>query len=86
MPPYFRNLSEREVVSVYLRLGFIRTGRGRGPHERYEHVGLGLTAHIPRHRGTIPQGTVTRMVRLSGVTDEEFLSALDGNIPPRFRN
>jgi sulfur carrier protein ThiS len=50
------------------------------------HEGLGLTVFIPRHRGTIPLGTVTDMVRRSGVTDEEFLAALNGNIPPRFRN
>lgn len=85
MPPYFRNLSEREVVFAFLRLGFERAGRGRGPHERYVHAGLGLTAHIPRHRGTIPQGTVLRMVRRSGVTDDEFLMALNGEVPERFR-
>ena len=49
------------------------------------HEGLGLTVFIPRHRGTIPLGTVTDMVRRSGVTDEEFLMALDGNVPERFR-
>ena len=85
MPPFLRNLSEREVVSAYLRLGFRRAGRGRGPHERYVHTGLGLTVHIPRHRGTIPQGTVLRMVRRSGIADEEFLMALNGEVPERFR-
>jgi hypothetical protein len=46
---------------------------------------LGLTVYIPRHRGTIPQGTVLRMVRRSGIADEEFLMALNGEIPERFR-
>ena len=85
MPPHFRNLSEREVRSAYLRLGFRPTGSGRGPHDRLTHEGLGLTVRIPRHRGNIPQGTVTKMIRRSGVTDVEFLMALDGEIPERFR-
>ena len=33
----------------------------------------------------MPQGTVTRMVRRSGVSDEEFLTALGGDVPERFR-
>ncbi len=86
MPPYFRNLREREVRAAYLRLGFRHDGSGRGSHSKLSHEGLGLTVFIPRHRGIIPLGTVTDMVRKSGVTDSEFLSALDGNIPPRFRN
>ena len=86
MPPYFRNLDTAEVLSAFIRMGFRPVGSGRAPHNRLEHRRLGLTAHVPRHRGTIPQSTVNRMVRRSGVTDEEFLSALNGNIPPRFRN
>ena len=71
-------------MANFLRLGFERAGRGRGQDERYVDAGLGLTAHIPRHRGTIPQGTVLRMVRRSGVTDDEFLTALNGEVPERF--
>ena len=85
MPPYFRNLREREIRSAYLRLGFRASGSGRGPHERLIHEGLGLTVRIPRHRGVIPLGTVTDMVRKSGVSDAEFLMALDGKVPERFR-
>ena len=85
MPPYFRNLREREVRSAFLRLGFRVVGSGRGPHDRLTHEGLGLTVRIPRHRGVIPLGTVTDMVRNSGVTDVEFLMALNGEVPERFR-
>ena len=85
MPPYFRNLSASEVLSAFLRLGFRPAGTGRAPHNRLEHGNLGLTASIPRHRGVIPLGTLTSMVRGSGVTDEEFLMALEGRIPERFR-
>ena len=85
MPSYFRNLSAREVLSVYRRLGFVPDGSGRGPHSKMTHEGLGLTVFIPRHRGPIPLGTVADMVRRSRVTDEEFLMALGGNVPERFR-
>ena len=85
MPPYFRNLSTAEVLSAFLRLGFRPEGSGRGSHNKLIHDRLGLFVHIHRHRGNIPQGTVTKMVRRSGVTDEEFLMALDGNVPERFR-
>ena len=54
MPPYFRNLNAAEVLSAFLRLGFRPTGSGRSSHNRLEHNRLGLTAHIPRHRGNIP--------------------------------
>ena len=85
MPPYFRNLREREVRSAYLRLGFRVSGSGRGPHERLTHERLGLIVRIPRHRGVIPLGTVTDLVRKSGITDAEFLMALDEKVPERFR-
>ena len=85
MPPYFRNLSEREVRSAFLRLGFRPAGSGRGPHSMLTHEELGLIVRIPRHRRVIPIGTVTDMVRKSGVTDAEFLMALDGKVPERFR-
>ena len=85
MPPYFRNLREREVRAAFLRLGFKAAGSGRGPHDTLTHEELGLTVRIPRHRRNIPQGTLTKMVRRSGVTDAEFLVALDGKIPERFR-
>lgn len=85
MPPYFRNLSEREVRSAFLRLGFRPSGSGRGPHSRLTHERLGLTVRIPRHRRVIPLGTVTDMVRKSGVSDVEFLMALEGKVPSRFR-
>lgn len=85
MPPYFRNLSTAEVISAFLRLGFRPVGSGRGSHNKLRHGRLGLFVSIHRHRGNIPQATVTSMVRGSGVTDEEFLMALDGRIPERFR-
>jgi predicted RNA binding protein YcfA (HicA-like mRNA interferase family) len=86
MPPYFRNLSTAEVLSAFLRLGFRPEGSGRSSHNKFIHDRLGLFVHIHRHRGNIPQGTVTKMVRRSGVSDAEFLAVLNGNIPPRFRN
>jgi predicted RNA binding protein YcfA (HicA-like mRNA interferase family) len=75
MPPYFRNLSTAEVLSAFLRLGFRPVGSGRGSHNKLRHDGLGLSASIHQHRGIIPLGTVTRMVRESGVSDDEFLMA-----------
>ena len=85
MPPYFRNLSTAEVLSAFLRLGFRPEGSGRGSHNKLRHERLGLFVNIHRHRGPMPQGTVTRMVRRSGVSDEEFLMALGGDVPERYR-
>ncbi len=85
MPPYFRNLSTAEALSAFLRLGFRPVGSGRGSHNKLRHDRLGLSVSIHRHRGVIPQGTVARMVHRSGVTDAEFLMALDGEIPTRFQ-
>lgn len=84
MPSYFRNLKTADVLSAYFRMGFERV-KGRGNHHKLYHARLNLTMIIHRHRGNIPQGTLTRAVRRSGVTDEEFLEAMDGNVPARFR-
>lgn len=84
MPDYFRNLKTADVLSAYLRMGFERV-KSRGKHNKLRHHRLNLTMIVHRHRGNIPQGTLTDAVRRSGVTDEEFLSALDGHVPHRFR-
>ena len=85
MPPYFRNLSTAEVISAFLRLGFRPVGSGRGSHNKLRHGWLGLFVSIHWHRSIIPLGTVTDMVRRSGVSDAEFLAAPEGNIPERFQ-
>lgn len=84
MPDYFRNLKTADVLSAYFRMGFERV-KSRGKHNKLRHHRLNLTIIVHRHRGNIPQGTLTDAVRRSGVTDEEFLSALDGHVPHRFR-
>ena len=85
MPPYFRNVRTADILSAFLRLGFRPAGRGRGSHNKLKHPQLRTSVNIPRHRGTLPIGTVTELVRGSGVTDAEFLMALDGKVPERFR-
>ena len=84
MPSYFRNLKTADVLSAYFRMGFVRVNN-RGKHHKLRHRRLNLTISIHRHRGEIPEGTLARAVRRSGVTDQEFLAALDGNVADRFR-
>ena len=84
MPDYFRNLKTADVLSAYFRMGFERA-KSRGKHHKLRHRRLNLTMIVHRHRGNIPQGTLTDAVRRSGVTDEEFLAALNGDTPERFR-
>ena len=84
MPEYYRNLKTADVLSAYFRMGFERV-RSRGKHHKLRHQRLNLTMIVHRHRGNIPQGTLTDAVRRSGVTDAEFLMAIDGKTPERFR-
>lgn len=84
MPRYFRNQKTADVLSAYFRMGFERV-KGRGNHHKLRHHRLNLTMIVHRHRGEIPEGTLADAVHLSGVTDEEFLEAMDGNVPARFR-
>ena len=85
MPSYFRNLKTADVLSAFFRMGFERV-KNRGKHHKLCHRRLNLTMLVHRHRGNIPQGTLTDAVRRSGVTDEEFLAALGGTTPERFRD
>ena len=84
MPSHFRNQKTADVLSAYLRLGFVRVN-SRGRHHKLRHHRLNLTMIIHRHRGEIPEGTLARAVRRSGVSDAEFLEALEGDTPDRFR-
>lgn len=84
MPSYFRNRKTADVLSAYFRMGFVRVNN-RGRHHKLRHRRLNLTMLIHRHRGEIPEGTLADAVRRSGVTDEEFLAALDGHVADRFR-
>ena len=85
MPSYFRNLKTADVLSAYFRMGFVRVNN-RGRHHKLRHRRLNLMMIVHRHRGEIPEGTLARAVRRSGITDEEFLAALDGDTPERFRD
>lgn len=84
MPSYFRNRKTADVLSAYFRMGFVRVNN-RGRHHKLRHRQLNLTMIIHRHRDQIPEGTLADAVRRSGVTDEEFLAALNGHVADRFR-
>ena len=62
VPDYFRNRKTADVLSAYFRMGFVRVN-GRGRHHKLRHERLNLTMIVHRHRGNIPQGTLSDAVR-----------------------
>ena len=66
-------LSGREVVQVFVRLGW-QVARQRGSHVILVKPGHPATLSVPDHP-EVARGTLRALIRRAGITIEEFLSA-----------
>ena len=83
--PRIAGVRARELRRLLLRLGFVETRRN--DHWRFRHFGLRLATKVSFGRGEISSTRMGRIVTQQlMMTEEEFRSALDGNIPERFTN
>jgi predicted RNA binding protein YcfA (HicA-like mRNA interferase family) len=71
--PTLPDLSGREVVRVFEKLGWI-VARQRGSHIILVKDGHRATLSVPDHR-SVAKGTLRSLIRASGLTVEEFLDA-----------
>ncbi len=70
-------LKPRHVARVLLDAGFSYV-RQKGSHRIYVRGSLGIT--IPWHSRDIRKGTLRHIIKQSGLTSEEFLNLLRGNL------
>ena len=69
MPP-LPSLSSPEVETILERAGFVLVRRsGHRVWQKGERI-----VPVPRHPGDIPKGTLRSIIRLSGLTVDEFLA------------
>ena len=68
-------LSGREVVSVFVRLGW-EVARQRSSHIIVVKVGHPATLSVPDHR-EVARGTLRTLIRRAALTVDEFVQAMD---------
>jgi predicted RNA binding protein YcfA (HicA-like mRNA interferase family) len=65
-------LKPRELIQVLQRLGFTRTRKSRGGHQRFAHPD-GRRTTVPVHKGkTIGRGLLRKILKDIGLTAEEL--------------
>ena len=70
IPPH----SAREVIRKMCRAGFVLKRHAKGSHDIYYNPNTGKIFTIPNHPGVdVPLGTLHAIIRVSGLTIEEFL-------------
>jgi len=66
-------LSSGDVIRKLRRAGFAFDRQAKGSHEIWLHPVSRRRVTIPRHGGSLPEGTVRAIVSQSGLTVDEFL-------------
>jgi predicted RNA binding protein YcfA (HicA-like mRNA interferase family) len=65
-----RRLSSHEVIQVLREHGFVFIAQ-RGSHAKYKNA-AGQMAIVPHPKKQLPIGTTRAIIRLSGLTPEDF--------------
>jgi predicted RNA binding protein YcfA (HicA-like mRNA interferase family) len=69
-------LTGRQVIKALLKVGWLEVGQ-KGSHVILKKTGFIDHITIPVHKGsTIPVGTLSRIIKYSGLDIEEFLKLL----------
>jgi len=64
--------SARELLARLFRAGFVEV-RQAGSYKILRHPD-GRQTYVPMHSGTLPTGTFRKILKQSGMTEEEFRS------------
>jgi predicted RNA binding protein YcfA (HicA-like mRNA interferase family) len=64
----------RQVVRKLRQNGFEFDRYAKGSHEIWKNKETKKRTTIPNHPGSLPEGTVRAIVRLAGLTVDEFLN------------
>jgi len=72
----YRSLNGGEVVHILEKFGF-QAVRQSGSHKMMRRPGSGPTIPVPIHgKKTIPEGTLRSIIKLAGLTRDEFFRTL----------
>ncbi len=64
------NIQPQKLIKFLEKLGFIK-GKGKGSHTRLKHPD-GRWTQVAVHPGTIPVGTLRKIITEAGLTNEEL--------------
>ncbi len=67
-------INYRQTIRKLRKAGFVFDRQGKGSHEFWKNPKTKRVVMVPRHPGTIPLGTLSEIVKQSGLTLEEFSS------------
>jgi predicted RNA binding protein YcfA (HicA-like mRNA interferase family) len=65
----------RQVVKKLKALGFEFHRQAAGSHEIWFNPGSKRFTTIPNHPGDMPEGTLRAILKVAGISPDEFLSA-----------
>jgi len=71
----FPILSDKKVVAVLLKAGFVEHFKVGG-HRMFKHPKTLHKTEVPMHNRDIKRGLLRRIIKQSGLTEEEFLNYL----------
>ena len=66
--------SYRQITARLSQLGFVLYRQSAGSHELWRHPGTRRGTVIPAHRGDVPEGTLRGILKLAGVSIDDFLA------------
>ena len=70
MSKLLRNVKPNRLLKAFLKVGFVEY-KGKGSHKRLRHPD-GRWTQIPIHPKPIPQGTLTKILKQTGISNEEL--------------
>jgi len=62
-----------DVIGKLRRAGFVFDRHAKGSHEIWWNPQTRARTTVPRHPGTLPQGTLRAILRQAGISVNEFL-------------
>lgn len=74
-------MTYRDVVRRLRAIGFSFERQAKGSHEIWYNSQSRRRTTVPHHPGTLPRGTLHAIIRDTGLTTEEFISARDSTPP-----
>ena len=67
-------LTANDVMRKLRRAGFVFDRQAKGSHEIWWNPSTRRRTTVPRHPGSLPEGTVAAIVRQAGLTVDDFLA------------
>lgn len=70
--PKLARLTPREIVSILKEFGFQLVSQ-RGSHQKWKHPLIGKQVIVPMHTQILPLGTLTSIIKGSGIPKSRWM-------------